>query len=61
MTVVITNNQRHKKVCHKKRQFLLLQKKHKEFIKNNTLAIKRQQRFKGKGIIFLLKKLKRLF
>ena len=35
-------------------------KDHKEFIKNNRLILKTQKRFKN-GIIFLLKKLIRLF
>ena len=32
----------------KRRQFLLLQKKTEDFIKNKKLIVKAQQRFKGK-------------
>ena len=36
------------------------EKDHKDFIKNNKLIFKTQQRIKGKDIMFLLKKLIRL-
>ena len=35
-------------------------KDHKDFIRNNKLILKTQQRFKSEGIMFLLKKLIRL-
>ena len=39
-----------------------LKKDHKQFIRNNKLTLKIQQRFrKAKDIMFLLKKLRRLF